>query len=144
MNADELAVLMKDTNKVLGKDFVVVDVRDDDHKGGHIRGAIHSPSSQFSDDVDSLIRKTRGVPVVVFHCMLSQSRGPKAARIFREERDRICSHSAEKVEDKELTEKSEPQQVYVLHDGFKGFQAKYRHDTSLVEDWDRNVWAYIF
>jgi rhodanese-related sulfurtransferase len=59
----------------------VVDVRDDDHEGGHIKGCIHSPSTSFLSGVDQLREKLKDTPVVVFHCALSQVRGPKAARV---------------------------------------------------------------
>jgi rhodanese-related sulfurtransferase len=58
-----------------------VDVRDDDFRGGNIRGAQNSPSSTFHTDVDKLVQETKETPIIVFHCMLSQQRGPKAARV---------------------------------------------------------------
>lgn len=33
----------------------VVDVRDDDYEGGHIRGCTHVPSTTFSDKVHDLV-----------------------------------------------------------------------------------------
>jgi hypothetical protein len=63
------------------KDYLIVDVRDDDFRGGNIRGAHNSPSATFHADVDRLVQDTKDTPVVVFHCMLSQQRGPKAARV---------------------------------------------------------------
>jgi rhodanese-related sulfurtransferase len=62
--------------------MAVVDVRDDDYEGGHIKGCVHSPSaSLLSGGVDQLREKLKDTPVVVFHCALSQVRGPKAARV---------------------------------------------------------------
>jgi rhodanese-related sulfurtransferase len=63
------------------KDYIIVDVRDDDYRGGNIKGAHNSPSAQFHDNVDKLVQDTKEVPTVIFHCMLSQQRGPKAARV---------------------------------------------------------------
>lgn len=56
------------------KDFVVVDVRDDDYAGGNIKGAINEPSQEFLKNVDGLVRQTKDVPLVIFHCALSQVR----------------------------------------------------------------------
>ena len=63
------------------KDYAVVDVRDDDYHGGNIKGAHNSPASVFLAKVDDLVKQTQDVPLVVFHCALSQVRGPKAARV---------------------------------------------------------------
>ena len=92
------------SNKVPQKDYCIVDVRDDDRIGGHIKGSHNSPSSDFLNKVDELVKQTKGVQTVIFHCALSQaryvsgflfiasnvliavilvnnSRGPKAARV---------------------------------------------------------------
>jgi len=55
-------------------DFVVVDVRDDDFIGGNIKGAINEPSKEFGQNVDRLVTQMRKVPLVIFHCALSQVR----------------------------------------------------------------------
>ena len=84
----------------LDKDIAIVDVRDADYEGGHITGAIHSPSATFlNGGVDSLRDQVKDKKTVIFHCMLSQVRcvvrvtsplyspltnyyrGPKAARV---------------------------------------------------------------
>jgi rhodanese-related sulfurtransferase len=61
---------------VPGKSYVVVDVRDDDRAGGHIKGSINVPSNGFLMAVDELVRDTlkKEVETVVFHCALSQVR----------------------------------------------------------------------
>lgn len=65
----------------------IVDVRDADHVGGHIRSSIHVPSSTLpyrnTEIVDTLADKD----IVVFHCSLSQQRGPSAALKYLRERD---------------------------------------------------------
>jgi len=69
----ELAEIMK-SGKVARKDFLVVDVRDDDYEGGNIKGCLNYPSRQFLLEVDGLVKKTKDVPLVIFHCALSQVR----------------------------------------------------------------------
>ena len=69
----ELAQLMK-SGKTPRKDFLVVDVRDDDFAGGNIKGCLHLPSREFLMNVDGLVKQTKDVPTVIFHCALSQVR----------------------------------------------------------------------
>ena len=87
------------SDKVVGRDYCIVDVRDDDWYGGNIKGSRNSPSHGFLSKVDELVAQTKDVPTVIFHCALSQvryvrsavhlvaryscdlSRGPKAARV---------------------------------------------------------------
>lgn len=69
----ELAGIMK-SGKVARKDFLVVDVRDDDYEGGNIKGCLNYPSRQFLLEVHGLVKKTKDVPLVIFHCALSQVR----------------------------------------------------------------------
>ena len=62
------------SGKVARKDFLVVDVRDDDYDGGNIKGCLNCPSRQFLLEVDGLVRDTKDVPLIIFHCALSQVR----------------------------------------------------------------------
>ncbi|KAF8073881.1 Rhodanese-like domain-containing protein [Lyophyllum atratum] len=128
INGDELAEIIK-SDKVTGKDFVVIDVRDDDYAGGNIKGSLNMPSNAFFGSVDSLVKDTKDVPLVIFHCTLSQMRGPKAARIYEETRRNVLRGS------------DVPHEVVILRDGFSQFQVKFKDDPALVENWDKGVWA---
>ncbi|KAF8799027.1 Rhodanese-like protein [Phlegmacium glaucopus] len=128
MDGDELAVLIK-SGRVPRKDFLVVDVRDDDYAGGNIKGCLNQPSRDFLMTVDGLVKQTKEVPIVIFHCALSQVRGPKAARIYAETRQNILQGNDKR------------QDIVILRDGFAQFQAKYRNDPELVENWNEGVWA---
>ncbi|GBF98270.1 hypothetical protein Rsub_10933 [Raphidocelis subcapitata] len=67
----------------LAASTVVVDVRDDDFADGHIPGAVNWVVDNFNDDagIDELVEThLEGKERVVVHCMLSQQRGPFAAR----------------------------------------------------------------
>lgn len=81
LNAQDLANIIN-SDKMPRKDYLVVDVRDDDFGGGNIAGAHNEPSSTFLAKVDKLVEDTKDVKTVIFHCMLSQQRGPKAARVW--------------------------------------------------------------
>ncbi|KAG6853926.1 hypothetical protein C0991_012417 [Blastosporella zonata] len=120
----------------LKQDFIVVDVRDDDFAGGNIKGAINKPSNGFLTSVDELVKDTKDIPLVIFHCALSQVRlyiiakysGPKAARIYEETRKNV------------LQGNDIPYEVAVLREGFQRFQEKFKDDPALVENWDKDVW----
>jgi len=73
-STQELAEIMRKDDKIAKQDFIVVDVRDDDYEGGNIKGAVNKPSSEFMAGVDSLVKETKDIPLVIFHCALSQVR----------------------------------------------------------------------
>jgi len=129
ITGDELAGIMKSTDQVANKDYLVVDVRDDDFEGGNIKDARNIPSRDFLMNVDDLVKTTKEIPLIVFHCALSQVRGPKAARIY-EETARNVRKDTDPIPD-----------VAILRDGFSMFQVKYKDDTALVENWDKDMWA---
>ncbi|KAA1469942.1 Rhodanese-like protein [Dentipellis sp. KUC8613] len=129
IDPDELAQIIK-SDKVPHKDYIVVDVRDDDYVGGNIKSSHNAPSSHFLVNVNQLVEKTKDVPMVIFHCALSQQRGPRAARIYSETRDNL-----------QLAGKDTDHQILVLRGGFAQFQAKFKDDPGLVENWDPDVWA---
>ncbi|KAI8467529.1 MAG: Rhodanese-like protein [Monoraphidium minutum] len=67
----------------MAESTLVVDVRDDDFGDGHIPGALNWVVDNFNDTdgIDELVDKhLDGKERVVVHCMLSQQRGPYAAR----------------------------------------------------------------
>ncbi|GAA5837708.1 hypothetical protein JCM11251_002301 [Rhodosporidiobolus azoricus] len=66
-----------------GKEYQIVDARDEDYAGGNIPGAIRAPSEERTEEsVRELVEQLKDVPKVIFHCSLSQVRGPKTARIY--------------------------------------------------------------
>lgn len=69
----DLSAIIK-SKKLPRKDYLVVDVRDSDFIGGHIINCLRSPSATFLDKLDDLVKDTKDVPQVIFHCALSQQR----------------------------------------------------------------------
>jgi len=127
ISADVLSAIIK-SNKLPRKDYLVIDVRDSDFIGGHIPNCLHSPSATFSDKVDDLVKDTKDVPQVIFHCALSQARGPKAARKYNDRRNQL------------LDENDTPHEVLILRGGFTEFQEKFKDDPQLVENWNKDIW----
>ena len=74
----------------------VIDVRDHDHIGGHIKSSTHVPSSTLDYRIPEIVRTMAGKDIVVFHCALSQQRGPAAA--LRYMRDRESKSKDRKVD----------------------------------------------
>ena len=68
--------------------IAIIDVRDSDHVGGHIVNSMHVPSSSLDYRTPELVRKLVDKQIVVFHCALSQQRGPSAALRYLREKER--------------------------------------------------------
>ncbi|KAH9179199.1 Rhodanese-like domain-containing protein [Lactarius sanguifluus] len=128
ISADELSAIIK-SNKLPRKDYIVVDVRDSDFIGGHIKNCHNSPSTTFLDKLDDLVKDTKDIPQVIFHCALSQQRGPKAARQYNDRRNQLRNDN------------DTPHEVFVLHGGFTEFQEKFKGDPQLVENWNKDIWG---
>ncbi|RHZ62401.1 hypothetical protein Glove_340g14 [Diversispora epigaea] len=127
INHDELKDLIKDKSKIPGKDYLVVDVRDDDYEGGNIPNSINRQSSKIHDSVENLISEYNKVPQIIFTCALSKVRGPKCARIYSEE---LFLNKGIKTD----------QKVQVLKNGFEGWQSYYKDDPELVENYNKEIW----
>ncbi|KAI8824503.1 Rhodanese-like domain-containing protein [Fimicolochytrium jonesii] len=131
IDADSLAALLRDPTLQIGKDFVVVDVRGDDFANGNIRGAVNVPSHEFLEDPAAYVEKFKDVPKVVFHCALSQVRGPKCAQRY-----------AQALEDgvaKAAIDGSLPSEVLILRGGFENWQSgPTRRD--LIESYNEEFW----
>ncbi|ERS97459.1 phosphatase YCH1 [Sporothrix schenckii 1099-18] len=132
MTAAQLAerILAKPTAQSLA----IVDVRDDDYIGGHIKGALHFASGSLDATMPTLLRRLEGIDTVVFHCALSQQRGPGAAlRYLREVQSKAGGADGAATSPK--------QTVYVLDRGFVGWQEVYGEDTRLTEGFRKELWA---
>lgn len=132
---------------------VVVDVRDSDHIGGHIKSSRHVPSETLDYSAPDLARQLQGAEKVVFHCALSQVRGPSAAVKYLRERERLFGAdstirvTAENIDDdgkpkgRDEDGKVKKQEVYVLTGGFVEWQEKYGNDERLTENYNKQLWA---
>ncbi|KWU45264.1 hypothetical protein RHOSPDRAFT_33209 [Rhodotorula sp. JG-1b] len=84
INHDELVDIIR--TKTAGQDYQVVDTTTTEAAICK-KGALRAPSEQRTDQsVQDLVSRLEDVPRVIFHCTLSQVRGPKAARIYAEAR----------------------------------------------------------
>lgn len=131
-----------------------------DHIGGHIKGSTNVPSNTLDYKIPELVRKLQDKDTVVFHCALSQVRGPSAALKYLRERERLLGSSSEassigaamkksaseeqKTGEKdgewEDVEEKKEQKVYVLDKGFAGWQEIYGEDERLTEGYVKDLW----
>lgn len=92
------------------EDYAIIDVRDDDYDGRHIKGAMNVPHHDIVIGTKATREKIQAFaqdkPIVV-HCMLSQVRGPSSVKYL-----------------KSMTENA----VHVLQGGFKQYSEAYPED----------------
>ncbi|CAH6719020.1 CDC25-like phosphatase Ych1p [[Candida] jaroonii] len=114
--------------------FAVVDVRDSDYVGGHIKGCYHYPAGNFEETLPDLRKRLMqdGVQDVIFHCALSQVRGPSSTLRFL--------RSLNDVKDPKQIEFFNQLSVWVLNGGFTKWQEKYGDDKSVTEGYDKEIW----
>ncbi|CAK7214407.1 hypothetical protein SBRCBS47491_002132 [Sporothrix bragantina] len=130
------AAQLADRIRAGANSLAVVDVRDDDYIGGHILGSLHFASGSLDATLPTLLRKLQDSETVVFHCALSQQRGPSAAlKYLREVAAQENKASGGIVP-------SKPQTVYVLDRGFVGWQEVYGEDKELTEGYRKELWKY--
>ncbi|KAJ5604846.1 Rhodanese-like domain-containing protein [Penicillium lagena] len=127
MSRDALSALLLSTSTPTK--LAIIDVRDSDHIGGHIHTSTWVPSSSLDTRMPELVRTLKDKEKVVFHCALSQQRGPSAALRYARERERVYG-----------PEESHTQQVYVLEGGFVQWQEKYGNDERLTEAYVEDIW----
>jgi rhodanese-related sulfurtransferase len=138
-------------------DLAIVDVRDSDYIGGHIRSCIHVPSANLEWKLPELVRQLWDKEAVVFHCALSQQRGPSAAAKYARERERqerqrwamqdSTPEDSEKSiegESSSMQKEKHVQKVLVLAGGFVEWQEKYGEDERITEGYAKDIWAEQF
>ncbi|OAP59939.1 hypothetical protein AYL99_04941 [Fonsecaea erecta] len=129
--------------------IAVIDVRDSDHIGGNIRGSTWVPLHQLDVRMPELLRTLKDKEKVIFHCMLSQQRGPKAALAYARAKQRADAKEArEQAQSKEETAEDEQekgsqkpsQEICVLEGGFGSWQARFGEDPRLTADYQPDLW----
>ncbi|SCU79143.1 LAFA_0B01046g1_1 [Lachancea sp. 'fantastica'] len=134
IDAPELFKWLQLGHSASNEPFRIIDVRGSDHVGGHIKGSFNVPYRQIRDDEDKcrelrdrLRSAAAGSSVVncVFHCALSQQRGPSAAMKFLRQ-----------LGDDDLSKFK----IYVLRGGFNHWQSLYGEDQSVTESYQKDLW----
>ena len=106
----------------------------------------------------TLVRQLQDKETVVFHCALSQQRGPAAALRYIRERERVLADAVAAAKAKSASggdgdgdgdagagtevpeEAGKEQKVFVLDRGFVGWQEVYGTDERLTEGYRKELW----
>ncbi|KAI5919784.1 Rhodanese-like protein [Camillea tinctor] len=131
ITAKRLADLLLAKHPTPDPNIAIVDVRDGDFIGGHIKSCLHFPTSSLDATMPTLMRKLADKHTVVFHCALSQQRGPSAALRYLREKEAAAP---------EKKDGEEQQKVYILDRGFVGWQEQYGLDERLTEGYRKELW----
>jgi arsenite methyltransferase len=111
------------------REYAIIDVRRNDHAGGHVAGSIQRHAQTFYDELASFHDEFGTKKKVVFYCSSSNGRGPRCAGWFQDYLNLI-------VEGGEGREIAQPE-VLVLEGGVKKWMK-----TFTQEDGAKDLVAY--
>ncbi|KAJ3150336.1 hypothetical protein HDU89_003114 [Geranomyces variabilis] len=122
----DLVALLSDPTQTPGKSYQIVDVRGDDFVHGNIKGALNIPAHELCEETDAaLLNRLSGPKKLIFHCALSQVRGPKCARRFADAQRKAGVEN--------------PAEVYVLRGGFENWQSL-ENCKPFMESYNAKYW----
>ncbi|KAJ7695358.1 S-adenosyl-L-methionine-dependent methyltransferase [Mycena rosella] len=109
----ELAAMLRD-----GPSIAVIDVRAEDHGGGHVEGSLNRKAQTFHTLLESFHAQVVGAHTVIFYCSGSMERGPRCAGWYQDFLD--------------SSGRSAPN-VRVLDGGIRRWLDAYSEDAELTE-----------
>ncbi|CAH2355569.1 CDC25-like phosphatase Ych1p [[Candida] railenensis] len=126
----------KSSNTGEDSKIAVVDVRDNDFEGGHIKGALNFPSETFNESLPELHKKVKETDAkdIVFHCMSSKNRGTRTTIAYLDFINSLPESERKLYESKN---------VWVLKGGFVQWQKDFGKDKQVTEDFDEDLWRKI-
>ncbi|AOA64651.1 Phosphatase [Komagataella phaffii CBS 7435] len=132
LDSAQLYQWIKQNASSSGSKFLVVDVRDSDYVGGHIRGGLNVPSSTVKSQLEPLFNRLleNDVKDVVFHCALSQQRAPSSAMLFI------------RYLNQQNSDLTKGLKIWILKGGFVKWQEAYGEDDSVTEAYEKDIWRY--
>lgn len=102
--------------------FIIIIINIFSFLQGHIKSSINIPSTLFHSSLAALDAKVANVPRVVFHCQLSQIRGPSCASAY-------WRHTY----NENTAGQPGQQQIYVLEGGFSEWARVYGTDSTVTD-----------
>lgn len=103
--------------------------------GGHIIGCQNIPVSTQDYRLPELVRNHCNDHIIIFHCALSQQRGPSSALRYLRERERMSEKGQLGIN---ADGDDIKQRVYVLEGGFQKWQELYVLNSSRRMSLKRN------
>ncbi|POV98061.1 hypothetical protein PSHT_14244 [Puccinia striiformis] len=143
----------------VNKDWAVVDVRGTSIHSGFSIGFVMAPTritsevisgmspytlSSFHEKCPGLITELKDVKCVIFHCALSQQRGPTAAKLYAHRReDKLTSGTLNSILPfgEEAQASGSSQEVIIIEGGFTNWVREFKDDERLVEGYNPAVWS---
>ena len=126
----QLAKLMDSASK---DTIMIIDVRDPntDYPGGNIMNAVNIPYATFIKSVNEYAAKYMDKSTIIFHCMYSKVRGPKACDQYLKYIDKDGKDNA----------KLQKQKVFLLIGGFRKWMDLYCGiNDKLIENLEPKYW----
>ncbi|CAA7269902.1 unnamed protein product [Cyclocybe aegerita] len=117
--AEEVAAFIRDPTAA-SKDIAIIDVRRNDHAGGHVRGSHNWAAQTFYDDLPSFYEQFKETPRVIFYCQSSNGRGPRSAGWYQDYLDA-------------QGEGSHKSTAYVLEGGIKNWLKTFEGQEDLID-----------
>ncbi|KAF4613837.1 hypothetical protein D9613_008096 [Agrocybe pediades] len=114
MTAEEVASLIRSS----ATDFAVIDVRRNDHAGGHVRGSHNVHAQTFYDELPEVYQKFKDVPKVIFYCQSSNGRGPRCAGWYQDYLD---------------SQGNKTSSAFVLKGGIKNWLSTFEGQEDLID-----------
>ncbi|KAF8896114.1 S-adenosyl-L-methionine-dependent methyltransferase [Infundibulicybe gibba] len=117
ITAEAVASLIRDKSKN-ESGYAVIDVRRNDHGGGHVRGSHQWAAQTFYDDLPKFFEKFGNTKEVIFYCGSSAGRGPRCAGWYQDYLD---------------AEGTQGSSAKILEGGIKGWLNKFPDQEDLVD-----------
>lgn len=83
MKCESLLNILKDDKQKNNKDYIVIDVRDNDIIGGHIINSINIQQINIEKHWVEIINKYNSIPLIIFHCQYSEIRAPATFQRYK-------------------------------------------------------------
>ncbi|KAM0443736.1 hypothetical protein ACHAPV_009219 [Trichoderma viride] len=125
---EEMLQMMKDSESVAAKDFLLIDLRRTDYEGGTIRGSINLPAQSLYPTIPTLysLFKAAGLRKIIWYCSSSRGRGSRAAGWFRDYIDECGDNDMESL---------------ILFEGIKGWATAGSAFVNWMNGYDAAFWA---
>lgn len=111
---EDLAELLR----AKAENVAVIDVRRNDHAGGHVRGSSQWHAQTFYDNLPKFFEQHHNTEKVVFYCGSSMGRGPRCAGWYQDYLNETGTTTST---------------AYILQGGIKAWLEKYADDENLVD-----------